>query len=140
MCRIFSINRGKSSAVLFFWIPAFAGITDVYSIMTDTYSISSFPRTRESRTCYRDLLRCYIKIKSCLRKIYRNGSQVQGSTFRVKDKEGIEDPKSSLKMLIFPSNCRFGSKFWIKLDKADAFLVNTHPKSSVVVVGWVKQL
>jgi hypothetical protein len=28
-------------------------------------------------------------------------SQVQGSTFRVKDMEGIEDPKSSLKMLIF---------------------------------------
>jgi hypothetical protein len=25
---------------------------------------------------------------------------VQGSTFRVKDKEGIEDPKFSLKMLI----------------------------------------
>jgi len=25
-----------------------------------------------------------------------NRSQVQGSTFRVKDKEGIEDPKSSL--------------------------------------------
>ena len=29
---------------------------------------------------------------------------------RVKDKEGIEDQKSSLKMLIFPSNCQFGSK------------------------------
>jgi len=57
----------------------------------------------------------------------RNRSQVQpagteplrggpGSTFRVKDKEGIEDQKSSLKMLIFPSNCQFGSKFWIRLD------------------------
>jgi len=46
--RIFSINRSKSSPVLFFWIPAFAGMTDVYSIMTDTYSISSFPRMRES--------------------------------------------------------------------------------------------
>jgi len=55
----FSINRGKSSTVPFFWIPAFAGMTGVYSIMTDIYSISSFPRTRESRTCYRDLLRCY---------------------------------------------------------------------------------
>jgi hypothetical protein len=30
----------------------------------------------------------------------RNRSQVQGSTFRVKDKEGIKDPKFSLKMLI----------------------------------------
>jgi hypothetical protein len=28
-----------------------------------------------------------------------NRSQVQRSTFRVKDKEGIKDPKSSLKML-----------------------------------------
>ena len=34
------------------------------------------------------------------------GSQVwaRGSTFRVKDKDGIEGPKSSLKMLIFPNN------------------------------------
>jgi hypothetical protein len=29
-----------------------------------------------------------------------NRSQVQGSTFKVKDKEGIEDPKFSLEMLI----------------------------------------
>jgi len=29
--------------------------------------------------------------------------------FRVKDKEGIKDQKSSLKMLIFPNNCQFGS-------------------------------
>ena len=60
----------------------------------------------------------------------RNRSQVQGSTFRVKDKEGIEDQKSSLKMLIFPSNCQFGSKFWIRPDKDDVFLVNTHSKCS----------
>jgi len=33
------------------------------------------------------------------------------SGFRVKDKEGIEDPKSSFKMRIFPSNGQFGSKF-----------------------------
>ena len=57
-------------------------------------------------------------------------SEVLSSTFRVKDKEGIEDPKSSLKMLIYPSNCQFGSKFWIKPDEADAFLVNMHPKCS----------
>ena len=61
----------------------------------------------------------------------RNRSQVQGSTFRVKDKEGIKDPKSSLKMLIFPNNSQFGSKFWIRPDEADAFLVNTHPKCSL---------
>jgi hypothetical protein len=59
-----------------------------------------------------------------------NRSQVRGTTFRVKDKEGIEGQKSSLKMLIFPSNCQFGSKFWIGPDEDDAFLVNTHSKWS----------
>jgi len=58
----------------------------------------------------------------------RNRSQVQGSTFRVKDKDGIEDPRFSTKMLIFQNNCRFGFKSWIWSDEADAFLVNTHPK------------
>jgi len=81
--------------------------------------------------------------------VSRNRSQVQGSTFsaasghrscqfdqksdaglaeshtRVKDKERIEDPKSSLKMLIFPSNCQLSSKFWIRPDEADAFIINT---------------
>ena len=52
-------------------------------------------------------------------------SQVQGSTFTVKDKEGIEELKSSLQMLIFPSNYQFGSKFCIRPEEADAFLVNT---------------
>ena len=28
------------------------------------------------------------------------------------------------------NNCQFGSKFWIRPDEADAFLVNTHPKCS----------
>jgi hypothetical protein len=46
-----------------------------------------------------------------------NRSQVQSSTFRVKDKEGIKDPKSSLKKLTFPNNCKFGYKFWIKPEK-----------------------
>ncbi len=59
-----------------------------------------------------------------------NRSRVQGSTFKVKNKEGFKDPKSSLKMLIFPNNCQFGSKFWIRPDEADTFLVNTHPKYS----------
>ena len=60
-----------------------------------------------------------------------NHSQVQGSTFRVKAKDGIEIPKSSLKMLISPNNCQFGSKFWIRLDETDAFLVNTRHKCSL---------
>ncbi len=62
--------------------------------------------------------------------LYSNRSQVQGSTFRVKDKEGIEGPKSSLKTLIFPNNCQLGPKFWIRPDEAYVFLVNTHPKCS----------
>jgi hypothetical protein len=48
----------------------------------------------------------------------------------VKDKEGIKEPKSSLKMFISPNNCQFGSKFCIRPDEADAFLVNTHLKCS----------
>jgi hypothetical protein len=60
----------------------------------------------------------------------RNRSQVQGSTFRVEGKEDIKDPKSSLKVLISPNNCHFGSKFWIRPDETDAFLVNTHPECS----------
>ncbi len=43
---------------------------------------------------------------------------------------GIEGQKSSLKMLIFPSNCQFGTKFWIRPDEDEAFLVNTHSKWS----------
>ena len=68
---------------------------------------------------------------SCRRrfKIHANRSKVQGSTFWVKDKEGIKDPKSSLIMLIFQNNCRFDSKFWIWPDEADACLVNTHPNT-----------
>ena len=50
--------------------------------------------------------------------------------FRVKDKESIEDPKTSLKMLIFPSNCQSGYKFWIRHDEDDAFLINTNSKCS----------
>ncbi len=60
--------------------------------------------------------------KACCGHIFSgNRSQVQGSTFRVKDKEGIKDPKSSLKMLIFPNNCQFGSNFWVRPDETDAF-------------------
>jgi len=33
-------------------------------------------------------------------------------------------------MPIFPGNCQFCSKFWIMPDKDDAFLVDTHSKSS----------
>jgi hypothetical protein len=58
-----------------------------------------------------------------------NRSQVQGSTFRVKGKEGIEDPEASLKKLIFPCNCQFGSQFWITPDEADAFVVICIPNA-----------
>ncbi len=52
------------------------------------------------------------------------------STFRVKGKEGVEDPKSWLNMVIFQSNCQFGSKFWIRSVEDDAFLINTRSKCS----------
>jgi len=35
-------------------------------------------------------------------------------------------------MHIFSNNCQFVSKLWISPDKADAFLVNTHLKFSLV--------
>ena len=52
-----------------------------------------------------------------------NGSQVQGSTFSVKDKESIEDPKPSLKILISISNFQCGYKFW-RLRKKSPDLVH----------------
>jgi len=60
-------------------------------------------------------------------------SQVQ--RFRVqrsglRTRKDIEDPKSSLKMLISLNNYQFGSKFWIRLDETDAFLANTRHKYS----------
>jgi hypothetical protein len=41
-----------------------------------------------------------------------------------KARKEIKDPKSLLKNLMSPNNCRFGSKFWIRLDETDAFFVN----------------
>ena len=41
------------------------------------------------------------------------GSPPSGIFDRVKDKDGIEAPKSSSKMLISPNNYLFGSKFCI---------------------------
>jgi len=35
-------------------------------------------------------------------------------------------------MHIFLNNCQFISKFWIRPDKADVFLVNTHLQLSLV--------
>ena len=34
-------------------------------------------------------------------------------------------------MLISPNNCQFGSKFWIRFDETDAFLINTRHKCSL---------
>jgi hypothetical protein len=33
-------------------------------------------------------------------------------------------------MPIFPNNCQFGSKFWIRPDKADAFLLKCIPNAA----------
>ncbi len=64
------------------------------------------------------------------KRINRNRSEVQGSTFRVKGKEGIEYPQSSLNMVILSSNCQFGSKFWIRPVEDNAFFINTRSKCS----------
>jgi hypothetical protein len=50
-------------------------------------------------------------------------SQVQGSTFRVKDKGKIKDPKFPRQMLVLPHNCQGSAKFQIGDDKANASLI-----------------
>jgi len=55
--------------------------------------------------------------------------RVQRSGLRAR--KDIEDPKSSIKILISPSNCQFVPKFWIRLDETGAFLVNTQHKCSL---------
>ncbi len=46
---------------------------------------------------------------------------VQGSTFRVKDKEGFKDLKSSLKMLIFQIIANLAPNFGLGLTKLTFF-------------------
>jgi hypothetical protein len=53
----------------------------------------------------------------------RKRSQVQGSTFRVKDKGKIKDPKFSRQMLVLPHNCQGIARFQIGDDKANASLI-----------------
>ncbi len=50
-----------------------------------------------------------------------NRSQVQGSTFNVKDREGIKVPEVLVKMLISPNNCQFDSNFELDLMKLTLF-------------------
>ena len=50
-------------------------------------------------------------------------SQVQGSPFRVKDKDKIKDPKFSRQMLVLPHNCQGSARFQIEDDKANASLI-----------------
>jgi len=52
---------------------------------------------------------------------FRNRSQVQGSTFRVKDKEGIKDPKFSLKMPISQIIANLSPDFGLGLTKLTLF-------------------
>ena len=61
---------------------------------------------------------------------YREYKNCVSVRFRVKGKEGVEDPKSSLNMVIFQSNYKFGSKFWISPVEDDVFLINARSKCS----------
>ena len=49
---------------------------------------------------------------------------------RKKGPDMADEVLNDIKMLISPSNCKFGSKFWIRPDENGAFLVNTHSKCS----------
>ena len=54
-------------------------------------------------------------------KTHSKRSQVHGSTFRVKDRDGIEDPKSSSKRLIFPGNCKLAPNLGFGLTHLTLF-------------------
>jgi len=59
--------------------------------------------------------------KSRLQENLRNRSQVQGSTFRVKDKEVSEDPKSPVKMPIFQVIANSAPNYGLGLTKMTLF-------------------
>ncbi len=59
-----------------------------------------------------------------------NRSKVQGSTFKVKDKGGIEDPKSSFKMLIFPVIANLAPSFGLGLMKLMLFSQTRIPNAA----------
>jgi hypothetical protein len=50
-----------------------------------------------------------------------NRSQVQGSTFRVRNKNKIENPKPLQKMLVLPHKCQYAANFQIGNDEAGCF-------------------
>ena len=56
---------------------------------------------------------------------HHNGSQVQGSTFRVKDKCKIRNTQFSRQMLILPNNFQKNAKFQIWDDATNTSLANT---------------
>ena len=55
--------------------------------------------------------------------VFGKRSQVQGSTFRVMDKDKFKDPKFSRQMLVLPDNCQGSAWFQIVDDKANAALI-----------------
>jgi hypothetical protein len=59
-------------------------------------------------------------------------SQVQGSTFRVKDKGKIKEPKFSRQMLVLPHNCQGSARFQIGEDKANSSLLIEKTKRHTV--------
>ena len=54
--------------------------------------------------------------------------RVQGSAFRVRDKNKIEDPKSSQKLLVLPHNCQCSVNFQMGMRKPSASHINTPQK------------
>jgi hypothetical protein len=59
-----------------------------------------------------------------------NRSRVQGSPFRVKDKDKIEDPKSTQKLLVLQHNRQCAANFQMGMTKPGASHINTLPKWS----------
>ena len=59
--------------------------------------------------------------------------RVQRSGLRTKKAKNLQ---SWLKILIFPNNCQHGSKFWIRPDEADAFIVKIRITKAVQGRVW----
>jgi len=62
------------------------------------------------------------------KKIGGKRSQVLGSTFRVRNKDKIEEPKCSQKMLVLPHNCQMPCSRFVGICKRSVFRYKTFTK------------
>ena len=98
----------------------------LFRISIFVFRILKFPETPNNSNLAATLMFPWIKERSCIYPINDGCMHSRVQRFRVqrsglRTRKDIEDPKSSLKMLISPNNCKFGSKFWIRLDEIEVY-------------------